>query len=57
MSVNSRLKVTKSIGETKAFYRHGIPEPSRARKETINIDIIVTSTNGTEKSCNNHNNE
>ena len=52
MSVNSRLKITKSIGETKAFYRHGIPEPSRARKKTINIDIVVTSRNGTEKSCN-----
>ena len=36
----------------KAFYRQRIPEFSRARKETVDIDILVTSRNGDRKSCN-----
>ena len=47
MSVNSRLKVTKIIGQRKAFWRQRIPESSCVRKETVVIDILVT-----EKSCN-----
>ena len=43
MSVNSGLKATKVIGQRKAFYRQRIPEFSRARKETVDIDILVTS--------------
>ena len=46
MSVNSRLKATKIIGQRKAFYRHRIPESSCARKKTVDIDILVTSKNG-----------
>ena len=46
MSANSRLKATKIIGQRKAFYRQRIPEFSRARKETVDIDILVTSRNG-----------
>ena len=49
MSVNSGLKVTKIIGQRKAFYRQRIPEFSRVRKETVDIDIIVTSRNGDRK--------
>ena len=30
----------------KAFYRQKILESSCARKETVDIDILVTSTNG-----------
>ena len=52
MSVNSRLKATKVIGQGRAFYRQSIPEFSRARKETVDIDILVTSRNGDKKSCN-----
>ena len=47
MSVNSRLKTTKIIGQRKVFYRQIIPEPSCARKETA--DILVTSRNGDRK--------
>ena len=43
MSVNSRLKATKIIGQRRAFYRQGIPESSCARKGTVDIDILVTS--------------
>ena len=43
MSVNSRLKATKIIGQRRAFYRQRIPEFSCARKETVDIDILVTS--------------
>ena len=39
MSVNSRLKATKIIGQRKAFYRQRIPEPSCARKEPVDIDM------------------
>ena len=49
MSVNSRLKATKIIGQRKAFYRQIIPESSCARKETVDIDILVTSRNGDRK--------
>ena len=49
MSVNSELKATKTIGQRKAFYRQRIPEFSRARKETVDIDIFGTSRNGNRK--------
>ena len=49
MSVNSRLKARKIIGQRKAFCRKRIPEPSCARKETVDIDILVTSRNGDRK--------
>ena len=49
MSVNSRLKATKIIGQKKAFYRQRIPESSCVRKETVDIDILVTSRNGDRK--------
>ena len=49
MSVNSGLKATKIIGQRKAFYRQRIPEFSCARKETVDIDIFVTSRNGQKK--------
>ena len=46
MSVNSRLKATKPL---KAFQRQRIPETSCARKGTVDIDILETSTNGDTK--------
>ena len=49
MSVNSGRKATKIIGQRKAFYRLGIPEFSCAGKETVDIDILVTSRNGDRK--------
>ena len=49
MSVNSGLKATKIIGQRKAFYRQRIPEFSQAKKETVDIDILVTSRNGVRK--------
>ena len=49
MSLISRLKATKITGQRKAFYRQRIPGSSCARKETIDIDILVTSTNGDRK--------
>ena len=49
MSVKSRLKAAKIIGQKKAFYKQRIPESSCARKETVDIDILVTSRNGDKK--------
>ena len=49
MSVNPGLKATKMIGQRKAFCRQRIPEFSHARKETVDIDILVTSRNGDRK--------
>ena len=49
MHVTSRLKTTKIIGQGKAFYRQRIPESSCWRKETVDIDILVTSRNGDRK--------
>ena len=49
MSASSRLKATKIIDQRKAFYRQKTPEPSCARKETADTDILVTSRNGDTK--------
>ena len=49
MSVTSKLKATKIIGQQKAFYKQKIPESSCARKETVDINIFVTSRNGHRK--------
>ena len=49
MSVDSRLKNTKIIGQRKAFYRQRIPESSCARKKIVDIDILETSRNGDRK--------
>ena len=49
MSDSSRLKATKIIGQRKAFCRQRIPECSCVRKETVDIDILVTSRNGDRK--------
>ena len=46
MTVNSGLKATQIIGQRKVFYKQRIPEFSRARTETVEIDILVTSRNG-----------
>ena len=46
MSLNSRLKATKIIGERKSFNRKRILESSCARKETVDVDILVLSRNG-----------
>ena len=46
MSANYRLKATKIICQRKAFYRQRIPQSSCVRKETVDIDIAVTSRNG-----------
>ena len=49
MSLNSRLKATKIKGQRKAFCRQRIPESDSARKETVDIGILVTSRNGDRK--------
>ena len=49
MAVNSRLKANKIIGQRKAFFRQRIPESSCARKETVDINVLVTSRNGDRK--------
>ena len=47
MSVDSKLKASKIIGQRKTFYRQRIPESSCAiKKETVDIDILVTFRNG-----------
>ena len=49
-SLHARLKdYFKALQEKEAFYRQRIPEPSCARKETVGIDILVTSRNGDRK--------
>ena len=45
--VNSRLKAM--IRQRKAFYRQIISDSSGARKETVDIGILVTSRNGDRK--------
>ena len=49
MSVNSRLKAAKIIGQRKAFYMQRIPESSCVRKEIVDIDFLLTSRNADRK--------
>ena len=49
MSFNSKRKAIKIIGQRKTFYGERIPEPSCTRKETLDIDILVTSRNSDRK--------
>ena len=49
MSVNSVFKATYIISQKKVFYRQRTPESSCVGKETIDIDILVRSTNGDRK--------
>ena len=37
------------MGQRKGFYRQSIPESSCSRKETVDIDILVTSRNDDRK--------
>ena len=57
MSVNSRLRATKIIGQRKTFYRQRIPDSTCARKETVDIDVLVTSRNGDKNHAIYQNNE
>ena len=41
--INSRLKIIYIIGQWKAFCGQRIPEPSCARKETVDLEILITS--------------
>ena len=47
MSVNSKLKAM--ILQRKSFYRQRISDSGRAKKETVDINILVTSRNGDRK--------
>ena len=50
MSVHSRLKAIKIIGQRKALYRQRIPESIAVqKKKLLEIDILVTSRNGDRK--------
>ena len=49
MFLNSGLKTTNIIGQRKAFYRQRLPEFSRVRKGTVDIDMLATSRNGERK--------
>ena len=49
MSVNSKLKATKIIGQRKVFYSQRISGPGCVRKEIADIDILATSRNGDRK--------
>ena len=49
MPANSGLKSIKIIGQRKAFYRWRIPEFTRVMKETVDINILLTSRNGDRK--------
>ena len=46
MSINSRLKAIYVIGQRKALCGQRIPEFSCARKETVDIEILLTSRKG-----------
>ena len=43
VSINSRLKTIYIIGQWKAFCRQRISESSCARRETVDIEILITS--------------
>ena len=43
MSIKSRLKAIYIIGQGKAFFGQRIPESNCAMKETVDIEIFITS--------------
>ena len=49
VSINSRAKAIQIIGQTKVFYSQIIPESRCVNKKTIDLDILITSTNGDRK--------
>ena len=49
VSINSRLLAIYIIGQRKAFCRPRTPESSHARKETVDINILITSRNENRK--------
>ena len=49
VSINSRLKTIYIIGQRKALCGQRIPEPSCARKETVDIEILITYRKGDGK--------
>ena len=49
VSINSRLKSIYIIGQRKDLCGERIPEPSCARKETADIEILRTSRKGDRK--------
>ena len=49
MKLLPRPKANKILGQSKAFYRQRISGSSCATKETVDIDILVTSRNGDRK--------
>ena len=57
MFVNTRPKATMIKHQRKAFYRQGIQRSSCARKEAVDIDILVTSRNGDKNPAIFQNNE
>ena len=58
MPVYSKFEATNIIGQRKAFYSQRIPESSCLRKETVDIDIFITSRNVDRKIVqSNQNNE
>ena len=42
----TELKATETIGQKKELYRQRIPESTCVRKETDDIDLLVTFRNG-----------
>ena len=53
VSINSRLKAIYIIGQRKAFCGQRIPDSSCRRKETVDIEILITSRRkGDKKSWN-----
>ena len=46
---NSRLKAIYIIGQRKAFCGQRIPESCCARKETVDIEILITSKRKSDK--------
>ena len=49
VSVDSKLQAIQIIGQRKTFYKQRSPESNFAWKETVDIDILITSRNGGKK--------
>ena len=49
MSINSILKAIYITDKRKAFCRQRIPGSSCAKNEAVDIDILITSSNGGRK--------
>lgn len=56
-TIKTRLEAVPITSLTKSFYRQRIPKYTSKRKETVDIEILITSKNGDKNRVTYQNND